>query len=533
MTRGVARIACVQCAFSFVMRLGDPNAAKKKEEERDPLQPVTLEGVTHSGATAATAGEIGLGHRPAFVPSQTRSSIKLSPELMAMIEEDEARQRVAAMIEENERNAIAVVVAPGGGLDVDEAEASADQAAAHQAASRQPAAAPPAPMPVTAPMGVPAPAPAMPAAAPMPAAATMPTAATMPAAPAAPMPATVPTPVAASTPPELPDRPAADLMPRSMRPAAPPAPRDPEEPRPKVSRGGVEGPLRSSPTWTEDDPEMAAALATPAAPPPIPPNDDSGGFEAFSPIGPAAAAPAPMAGYPVQPTDPARMAGPLPTATPAYPQQTAPIPGYQDPSIDIYGLETPREGRFVRFVGKLMLLTVFGALGFGLFVLYRNDWQVDFSNLDRMLDRALGNAPVTQATGAVTEGLEVSRPVVAKAQFIDGKKVITATGVVRNTGALSKRFIVVRAEIRRGVQVMVMAKAPAGNVFPPEELATLDKESLYSLTNPAGKNGRNAKVAPQQSVEYMVVFTEFPEDFSLDRYQVVAKVDTAELYRGP
>ena len=528
MTRGVARIACVQCAFSFVMRLGDPNAAKKKEEERDPLQPATLEGVTHSGATAATAGEIGLGHRSAFIPSQTRSSIKLSPELMAMIEEDEARQRAAAMIEENERNAVAVVVAPGGGLDVDEGEASADQAAA---SSQQ--AAPPAPMPVTAPMGVPAP---MPATVPMPAAAPMPATVPMPA--AAPMPPATPLPAPATSepaPPELPDRPAADLMPRSPRPAPPPAHRDPEEPRPKVSRGGVEGPLRSSPTWTEDNPEMAAALAAPAAPPPLPPNDDSGGFEAFSPIGPAAAAPAPMASYPVQPTDPARMTGPMPAATPApaYPQQAAPIPGYQDPSIDIYGLETPGEGRFVRFVGKLMLLTVFGALGFGLFVLYRNDWQLDFSNLDRMLDRALGNAPVTQATGAVTEGLEVSRPVVAKAQFIDGKKVITATGVVRNTGALSKRFIVVRAEIRRGVQVMVMAKAPAGNLFPPEEIATLDKESLYSLTNPAGKNGRNAKVAPQQSVEYMVVFTEFPEDFSLDRYQVVAKVDTAELYRGP
>ncbi|MCK5800791.1 MAG: hypothetical protein KAI47_26570, partial [Deltaproteobacteria bacterium] len=92
LTRGVSRIHCPKCNFGFVMRLGDPNAKKaNKAADRDPLAPVVIEGVTSSGSTTETAGEIGQGRGRGFIPTQTRSSIKLSPELMAMIAEDEAR----------------------------------------------------------------------------------------------------------------------------------------------------------------------------------------------------------------------------------------------------------------------------------------------------------------------------------------------------------------------------------------------------------------------------------------------------------
>ncbi|PID39182.1 MAG: hypothetical protein CSB49_01930, partial [Proteobacteria bacterium] len=311
--------------------------------------------------------------------------------------------------------------------------------------------------------------------------------------------------------------------------------------------------------------------------------DDSGGFEAFGVVDdvPATApAPAEMVGLDTPPPpgsapapnlqratdlpaipDQTRLTGPFqaqPRLEQAAPQTANATPVAMSPAatqaplaasvaasvpplgltaaeLELYNnsLEGPREGRFVRFVGQLMLLTIIGVLGFSLFVLYRNDWNVDFSNLDTMFNRAMGHA-TPPAQKSLLEQLEPSRPSLALAKFANGNKVLTASGVVRNSNMTAVRYLHVSAQLLEGKRIVARAEAPAGNSFTPGELATHDKGSLYDLTNPAGKNGRNTKIAPQRSVDYMVVFTDVPEDFKVGgKYTVKVKVSKAERYEGP
>jgi hypothetical protein len=75
------------------------------------------------------------------------------------------------------------------------------------------------------------------------------------------------------------------------------------------------------------------------------------------------------------------------------------------------------------------------------------------------------------------------------------------------------------------------AEAPAGNVFSAEQLANLTKTSLASRWNPAGSDGKNAKLEPGQVEAYMVVLTDLPPDYSRATYSVAVTVSQAELYQ--
>jgi hypothetical protein len=113
------------------------------------------------------------------------------------------------------------------------------------------------------------------------------------------------------------------------------------------------------------------------------------------------------------------------------------------------------------------------------------------------------------------------------------KRSSRSVGVVRNQGEDAKRYIYVRVDLKKGRQVIVSAKAPAGNVFTVNQISTMDKASMNALLNPAGKDGSNAKVVPGGSVAFTVVFTELPEDFAPGKYQFEAKIAQAERYEGP
>ncbi|MBW2730936.1 MAG: hypothetical protein JRH20_01000 [Deltaproteobacteria bacterium] len=210
-----------------------------------------------------------------------------------------------------------------------------------------------------------------------------------------------------------------------------------------------------------------------------------------------------------------------------------PPSGYPPAQIpDPYDLR-PRQSRAVKAVGILMLLSITLTLAFGLFVLFRNDWTLDFSNLDRMVEHAFGGTPIAPPRDTLDEQLSLSKPALTRYQFLDGTPALAASGVVRNLRGETKRYVYVRAELRKGRQIVSRARAPAGNVFTRDEFATLDKESLYSTSNPAGKNGRNTKIPVGASVGYMVVFTAVPPDYSPGKYDVVAHIDSVESYEAP
>ena len=76
---------------------------------------------------------------------------------------------------------------------------------------------------------------------------------------------------------------------------------------------------------------------------------------------------------------------------------------------------------------------------------------------------------------------------------------------------------------------MVSGTAPAANIFSPEKLAKMTKAEMLGRISSGGQNGSNARVEGGKSVDYMVVLTKVPHDFSPARYTAAAEVTEAEV----
>jgi hypothetical protein len=53
-------------------------------------------------------------------------------------------------------------------------------------------------------------------------------------------------------------------------------------------------------------------------------------------------------------------------------------------------------------------------------------------------------------------------------------------------------------------------------------------EQMRAQLNPAGSDGRNARVEGGQSVAYMAVFTNVPADYDPTRYSVTVEISQAQ-----
>ena len=106
--KGVAKASCAMCDFAFVIRLGDPNAAKKSRRRRptDRAWRQRAQGFKSAGSASSVAGEIGGASSPKFVGADTVHAVKMDPEF----EQEIARIRA----EEDARDTVAQ---PDGGID--------------------------------------------------------------------------------------------------------------------------------------------------------------------------------------------------------------------------------------------------------------------------------------------------------------------------------------------------------------------------------------------------------------------------------
>lgn len=318
--------------------------------------------------------------------------------------------------------------------------------------------------------------------------------------------------------------------------------------------------LRTRPMDPDDDSLAASATETEVAMmPPLPPDASSedtaradlASFECYAPIDspvrtghPLAAGHAPLGAGGTAPSGgrPAFAPGkplaaaerPFPAAIPAPAAARLPPIGDHDPTLaqDFRRFQPahPLQSKPVRVLSMLVTLVVFSCIGFALFVLYQNDWSFDLSNFDKMLSRALGEP--AEALPPEIDKLEVSLPIADLTRLAGGEPVVTAEGVIKNVGTKTRRFIYVRAQIKRGSRVVASAEAPAGNLFKRAELAQLTRKQLHASLNPAGQQGRNARIEPGESVAYMVVIWDLPPDFLLSEHEIVADVSQAEIYEG-
>lgn len=196
-------------------------------------------------------------------------------------------------------------------------------------------------------------------------------------------------------------------------------------------------------------------------------------------------------------------------------------------------LEHYDDGKGGRIAGMLITLLLVVLTGFTIFVLARNNWSLDLSNLGRMLSQAFTSDADKEANRPVElRGLEVTQPVVRKTLLKDNREALTATGLVNNKGTSAKRYVYVRASLMEGRHTRSTAEAPADNVFKDVQLRELSSARLPSKLNPGGFLGRNGRIGPGQSVAYMVVLTDVPKDYNLDDYQVKASISRAELVKS-
>ena len=165
---------------------------------------------------------------------------------------------------------------------------------------------------------------------------------------------------------------------------------------------------------------------------------------------------------------------------------------------------------------------------FFFFVLIRNDWSLDVAHLDTMLNRAFGLESDKPATDEL-RGLLVSLPVIKAARLSSGDAVIMAQGLVKNNDTRPRRFIYVKVTISRHGTDVASSSAPAANIFTSEQLAKMTKAGMLGRIVSRGQDGSNARLEPGQSVDYMVVITKVPPDFSPTRYSAEARVTEAEV----
>ena len=470
---GVAKVRCSHCSFAFTIRLGDPNA-KPPEEEKDPAVPIKLEGVKSSGDLTEAAGEIGEAPKK-FISSETQTLVRVDTMFERQAEE------VGAEIEEFSKEQQA------------RRQQAERQLAERQQAEQQPEE----------------------------------------------------DPAAKAT---LLDYPVPDLAPakkQEIRPALVDEPTQQElisdEEKGEAGAGEPPSALASKPTEQDvaalkpepalaasaTEPESAPTLEPEPAPPPEPEPEPA---PPPTPEPEPAPPPTPEPAVEVAPAQESARQG-IPSGISDV-RHSAPyaIIEFDDSALspDDFNVPPPGQGKGMRAMGVLMTVVVGVVAMLFFFVLIRNDWSLDMANFDSMINHAFGTDTGKQPSNEL-RGLQVTTPLLEKGKLSSGDPVIVAQGKVKNNDTRARRFIYVKVTVSRHGRPVVTGTAPAANVFTGSQLSRMTKAEMLGKITSKGQNGSNARVEGGKSVDYMVVLTRVPLDFSPARYTAQAEVTEAEV----
>ncbi len=173
-------------------------------------------------------------------------------------------------------------------------------------------------------------------------------------------------------------------------------------------------------------------------------------------------------------------------------------------------------------VFKFLFLLIFIVSILFTFVLYKNNWNLDFNNFPNMIKVAMGNSMLVNK--------EKDKKIIHKSLrdqfFIDAKKIKTklfkfskkrrskkyvfvVSGEIKNIDTKRKSLTTVRVKVNNilNKRTILEKRVYAGNLFTKREILkakneeTLDAEYLQS-----GKNGSNWGVLSNNTVPFMVVF---------------------------
>lgn len=573
--QGVARVTCDQCSFSFVLRLGDPGGTPDSPET--PQEATTLtQGVKSSQSAQFAAGEIGLNTiSQKFIATDTRTSIKLDPELEKEVENISGLLKIASEKAEGDRDPTEKIPLSRPPVEgpVDQPPAgSADQPLAFPLLSQPP------PLSVEPELSTPSAdkgsemfesfrpigeLPTSPPGAEISAqtlldlliknSATMPGSENIPSS----HPESDPKQIL-STPPQI-----AVVSQLSPKPDAPQSPLVNQLPfSPSMAASIV-------PAGATEETEAPEAIELGIAFPPDRNSKADSFGEASAPTN-IVIAPEKITDVPLdEQTQPVEMLQIIQQET--WPQTPAPylaplnqpaaaletgtgnlnmssglnafpmgITSAESISPPLLGAQadwpqpaSPTENKGMKVVGLFMsLMLLLGSFSF-LYILYQNDWSLDFANFGAMVDRALGKNPHQQLE-PVMQGLEVSPPTVTETDLATGERVLVVQGNVTNKSERARKYIYVKALIKdRHGRTMGSEEAPADNIFTKEQLAKFSKTQFVAHFNPAGQQKRNMKLDPGQSIPYMVVLTTLPADYSAEKYLITTELSQVEFFLEP
>ena len=486
---GVAKVRCAQCSFGFTIRLGDPGAGAPREE-KDPATPLKLEGVKSSGDLTEAAGEIGEAPQK-FISSETRTLVRVDTRFEQQAEEVGAEIEEYTKEEKKEQQPITQDITP----EVDPAAKATllDYPAPNlKPAKKQEI---------------------------QPALVDEPTQQELlPEAEAQDASGEQKNRDALSSRPTEPDSEAASTL--KPEPAI----------EPEIAELDIEPDVEVAPPPTPH--EEAASAPTPTRPPAPPATPDEEPAPAQPDEEPAPAQPdeEPAPAQPDEepaPAQPAPQHRGIPTGIPAAPYAMIEID--EDAlSPEDYDLSRPGQGKGMRTLGLLITIVLGLTTLLFFFILIRNDWSLDMAHFDTMVNKAFG-VDTGEQTKHELRGLLVSVPTLEKGKLSSGDPVIVARGTVKNNDTRSRRFIYVKVTVSHHSRPVVSGTAPAANIFTVEELARMTRAEMQGRIIPKGKNGGNARIEGGKSVDFMVVLTKVPPDFSPADYTAAAEVTEAEV----
>ena len=158
------------------------------------------------------------------------------------------------------------------------------------------------------------------------------------------------------------------------------------------------------------------------------------------------------------------------------------------------------------------------------FVLYKNNWALDFNNLPKMINIAFNNSPSSKQSvkGTVKE----QNKSLKEQFFIDTKKIKTklfkfskrkhdkryifiVSGEIKNIDSQKKSLTTIKVKVNSMLdkKTILQKRVYAGNTFTKKEIMKAKKEEVLDAEYlQSGKNGSNWGVLPNKTIPFMVVF---------------------------
>jgi len=178
----------------------------------------------------------------------------------------------------------------------------------------------------------------------------------------------------------------------------------------------------------------------------------------------------------------------------------------------VFSTKKPAPGKKIHFFRSVMIGAVVGLLIFSLFVAYRNNWAITFSELDHHIFVAFTGESRTMAPPL--EQIQVQIDIGYKLSKIDGETLLVVNGHVKNNSQakLAKVNLQGRLVTKDGI-TLFETHSPCGRVFKDKKLRSTHNGKFTKLFKHKGRN-YNCRIKSNSKRKFQLIFESIPADFN-------------------